>query len=46
MTARFEEMLKEVEAGKAGVNDFVAQYEAFILTEINEAKRQAWGDPF
>ena len=46
MTARFEEMLKEVEAGKAGVNDFVAQYEAFILTELNEAKRQAWGDPF
>ena len=38
MTAQFEEKLKLVESGKMGVDDFTAEYEAFILEELKKIK--------
>ena len=38
MTAQFEEKLKLVESGKVGVDDFTAEYEAFILEELKKIK--------
>ncbi len=36
LTAKFEEKLKLVEKGKCGIDDFVADYEAFIRTELDK----------
>lgn len=38
MTAQFEEKLKLVESRKMGVDDFTAEYEAFILEELKKIK--------
>ena len=38
MTAQFEEKLKLVESEKMGVDDFTAEYEAFILEELKKIK--------
>lgn len=38
MTAAFEEKLKLVEAGKYGLDDFVQEYEAFILDELKKVR--------
>lgn len=38
MTAQFEEKLKLVETGKLRVDDFTAEYEAFILEELKKIK--------
>lgn len=38
MTAQFEEKLKLVESGKMQVDDFTAEYEAFILEELKKIK--------
>ena len=36
LTAKFEEKLKLVEKGECGIDDFVADYEAFIRTELDK----------
>ena len=36
LTAKFEEKLKLVEKGDCNVNDFVADYEAFIRSELDK----------
>ncbi len=36
LTAKFEEKLKLVEKGECGIDEFVADYEAFIRTELDK----------